>query len=477
MSLSSILNTARSGLLTAQRAVEVTSNNVANAQTEGYSRQRVDTAAELPTRFVQGEFSAGVRITGTSRARDQFLDASFRRASADASGGRVRSEALARMETIIGEPSDTGLSAALDAFYGAWSDFAARPSASGVQGAVQESGAKVAQQLNRSAQRLDELQVETRQRLESAVDEVNEIATAIADLNQEIVAAESGGQSANTLRDQRDLKLDRLVQLTGAEVLESADGSVGVLLNGLSLVDGSQVRPLTTSTVSGITEVTRASLPTRPVQIGGELGALRQLSVVDIPALTAELDTLTRGIVDGVNAIHRTGVTWSGTPPVATPAGDFFASDPMATAETDPLRTARGIRLDSAIAASSSAIAASAATATGPGDGSVALSISGLRTATIGFTNPDGSPRITESAGTFLQRIATGIAFTTRSVTDRAEVDDAIATQSDTRRQSVSGVSVDEELVRLIKFQQTYAAAAKLISTADRMSQTLLELR
>lgn len=245
------------------------------------------------------------------------------------------------METIIGEPSDTGLSAALDAFYGAWSDFAARPSASGVQGAVQESGAKVAQQLNRSAQRLDELQVERRVSASSpAVDEVNEIATAIADLNQEIVAAESVA-SANTLRDQRDLKLDRLVQLTGAEVLESSDGSVGVLLNGLSLVDGSQVRPLTTSTVNGITEVTRESLPTRPVQIGGELGALRQLSVIDIPALTAKLDTLTRGIVDGVNAIHRAGADLVGDPRVATPAGDFFASDPMATSDRSVAHGAR----------------------------------------------------------------------------------------------------------------------------------------
>lgn len=476
MSLSSILNTARSGLLTAQRAVEVTSNNVANANTEGYSRQRVDTAAELPTRFPEGEFGAGVRVMGTSRARDFFLDSSFRRASADASGGRVRSEALARMESIIGEPSDTGLGASLDAFYGAWSDFAARPTASGVQGAVQESGAKVAQQLNRTANQLDDLQVETRQRLTAAVDEVNEIARAVADLNRQIVSAEAGGQSANTLRDARDMKLDRLVELTGADVIEAGNGSVGVLLGGLSLVDGTEVRPLAATTVNGITEVTRASLTTRPVAIGGELGALRQLSVKDIPALRDDLDALARGIVDSVNALHRQGVTWSGTPPVATAAGDFFASDPLLTSETDPLRTARGIRLDSAVAASSSAIAASAATATGPGDGSIALQLAGLRTAPVAFTNPDGSPRVSETAGTFLQRVATDVAFTTRSVADRSEVDGAIATQSDSRRQSVSGVSVDEELVRLIKFQQTYAAAARLISAADAMAQTLLDL-
>ena len=477
MSLSSILNTARSGLLTSQRAVEVTSNNVANAQTEGYSRQRIETAASTPTRFPDGEFGAGVRVIGTTRARDQFLDAAYRRASSDASGGRVRAEALARMETVIGEPSDTGLGASLDAFYGAWSDFAARPNASGTAGAVQESGSRVAQQLNRTAQRLDELKVETRQRLQSSVDEVNSLAQAVADLNQQIVASESGGQSANTLRDARDLHLDRLVKLTGADVIEADNGSVGVLLGGLTLVDGNQVRPLAASMVGGVTEVTRASLTTRPVAIGGELGALRQLSVVEIPALQGDLDTLARGIVDSVNALHRQGATWSGTPPVATAAGDFFASDATFTPEADPLRTARGIRLDSAVAASSSAIAASVATAIGPGDGSIALQLAGLRSAAVNFTNADGSPRVSEAAGNFLQRVATNVAFATRSVSDRADVDEAMAVQSDTRRQSVAGVSVDEELVRLIKFQQSYAAAARLITTADGMMQTLLDMR
>ncbi len=477
MSISSILNTARSGLLTSQRAVEITSNNVANAQTPGYTRQRLDAAAELPTRFPDGEFGAGVRVTGTSRARDAFLDASYRRAAADASGGRLRAETLARMESILGEPGDVGLGAALDEFYNAWSDFSSRPTSSGVQGAVQEAGAKVAQQLNRLAARIDELQIETRQRLGSAVDEVNTLATSLADLNRQVVGAEAGGQSANTLRDKRDQLLDRLVELTGGEIIEAANGSVSVNLGGLSLVDGTEVHTITAVTIGGLTDVARSSDPTRPVVIGGELGALRQVSVKDIPALGNELDTLARGLVDGVNAIHRTGVTWSGSPPVAAAAGDFFASDPMLTAETDPLRTARGIRLDSAVATSASAIAASAATAAGPGDGTVALQLAGLRTSNTAFTNPDGTPRVSEPAGTFLQRIATGLAFTTRSVSDRSEVDGAIALQSDTRRQSVAGVSVDEELVRLIKFQQTYAAAAKLISTADRMAETLLNMR
>ncbi|MBX7120270.1 MAG: flagellar hook-associated protein FlgK [Gemmatimonadaceae bacterium] len=477
MSIGSILNNARSGLLAAQRAVEVTSNNVANAQTAGYTRQRVETAAQIPTRFADGEFGAGVRVIGTTRARDQFLDANFRRASADASGGRLRTDGLGRLETILGEPSDTGLGAALDTFYGAWSDLAARPTAGGVQGAVQQAGAQLALQFNRVAQQLDEFQVETRQRLEAAVNEVNELATAIADLNRQVVAQESGGQSANTLRDERDQKLDRLVALTGASVVEQPNGATSVLLGGLSLVDSTEVRPIAAVTANGVADVTRASDPTRPVIIGGELGALRQLSVVDIPTMQADIDTLARGVIDAVNAVHRQGVTWSGAPPTATAAGDFYAADPLLSAESDPLRTARGMRLDSAVAASASAIAASGATATGPGDGSIALAIAGLRTSDIGFTNPDGSARVDEPAGTFLQRVATNVAFAVKSTSDRTEVDEAIMTQADTRRQEVSGVSVDEELVRLIKFQQAYAAAARLVNTADAMAQTLLDLR
>ncbi len=477
MSINSILNTARSGLLTAQRAVEVTSNNVANANTLGYTRQRVDTAAEIPTRFPDGEFGAGVRVIGTTRARDFFLDSAYRRAAGDAAGGEVRSQALGRMESILGEPSDTGLGAALDAFYSAWSDLAARPTAGGVQGAVQEAGAQVALKLNTMAQRLDELQVENGQRLQSAVDEVNQIALAVADFNRQITALEGDGQQALVLRDQRDLKLDRLAQLTGGQVVEAENGSVAFLIGGLTLVDGTDVRPLATNTVNGITEVTRANNPAMPIQVGGELGAYRDVSVTEIPRMQQDLDALARGLVESVNAIHRQGVTWSGTPPVATAAGDFFASDPLLAAEADPLRTARGIRLDSAIAASSAAVAASISTATGPGDATVALQLAGLRTGNVTFTNPDGSARATESAQTFLQRIATDVAFASRAAGDRTEVDAAIATQTETRRESVSGVSVDEELVRLMKYQQTYAAAARLISTADRMAQTLLDLR
>ncbi len=477
MSISSLLNTARSGMLAAQRAVEVTANNVANAGTEGYTRQRVEQSTMIPARFTEGEFGAGVRVEGTTRARDVFLDAAYRRASSDAAGGGVRAGSLSRMEALLNEPADDGISAALDTFYNAWSDLAARPTSTSARAAVQQAGAALAEQINRVGDQLAQLSGEIRTRLDASVSEVNDLTTAIAEMNRNIVALESDGNSANTLRDARDLKLDRLAALTGAEVIERDNGSVGVLVNGLMLVDGIDRRELAATTIGGAIEVTRADLPSRPLQIGGELGGLRTTSVGDIPRMQAELDAFARGVVDGVNALHRSGVTWSGTPPVSAAAGDFFASDPLLAPEDDPLRTARGIRLDSAIAASPEAIAASPAAATGPGDASLALQLSQLRDTPVAFITADGAPLATESMGDFFRRVATDTAFLTRSVADRADVDAALTTQADTRRQEVSGVSVDEELVRLIKFQQAYAAAARMISTVDQMSQTLLDIR
>jgi flagellar hook-associated protein 1 FlgK len=331
--------------------------------------------------------------------------------------------------------------------------------------------------LNRAGEQLASLAGEVRTKFDGVVTEVNDITASIVELNRSIVALEADGHSANALRDQRDVKLDRLAELTGAEVIERDSGSVGVLVNGLMLVDGVDRREIAATIIDGNLEVTRADLPTRPLQVGGELGGIRTASSGDIPRMRAELDSLARGIVESVNAIHRTGVTWSGTPPVATNAGDFFASDPLVAAELDPLRTARGIRLDSAVAANASAIAASPATATGPGDSSLALQLSQLRDRPVPFTDSTGATIATESAGDFFRRIATDTAFLARSVGDRAEVDAALTTQADTRRQEVSGVSVDEELVRLIKFQQAYAAAARMIQTVDQMSQTLLDIR
>lgn len=477
MSLGSLLSTARSGMLAAQRAAEITANNIANANTEGYSRQRVETAAQQPVRYPNGEFGAGVRILGTTRARDQFLDANFRRSSADAAGGRTRSAALDRLESVLAEPNGSVIGSALDQFYGAWSDLATRPTVGSTHAAVQQSGAQLALQFNRAAEQLDSFAGETRARLGATVHEVNSLAESVALLNRQIVAQEAAGIEAPTLRDMRDQHIDRLAQLTGAEVIQHANGSVGVLLGGVSLVDGVSVQPIAVSLIGGRAEVTRASLPGTPVTIGGELGALRQVSNVDIPAMQADLDALARGVIESVNALHRQGVTWSGVPPVPTAAGDFFASDPLLAPEVDPLRTARGIRLDSAVASSTAAIAASDATATGPGDGSIALQLAALRSGAVTFTAPDGSPRVTESASSFLQRIATDLAFVTRGSKDRETIDNALATQGEARRQEVAGVSMDEELVRLIKFQQSYAAAARMINTADRMMQTLLDLR
>ncbi len=477
MSLGSVLNTARSGMLASQRAVEVTANNIANASTPGYTRQRVEQTTMIPERYAQGEFGAGVVIEGSTRARDVYLDAAFRRASGDAAGGNIRSNMLGRMEALLDEPSDTGLSAALDTFYNAWSDFAARPTSASAQTAVQQAGVAVAEQLNRAGNQLASLAGEVRTKFDGVVTEVNDITASIVELNRSIVALESDGHSANALRDARDMKLDRLAELTGAEVIERDSGSVGVLVNGLMLVDGVDRREIAATTINGALEVTRADLPNRPLQVGGELGGIRMASTGDIPRMQAELDSLARGIVESVNALHRTGVTWSGTPPVSANAGDFFASDPLVAAELDPLRTARGIRLDSAVAANASAIAASPATATGPGDSSLALQLSQLRDRPVPFTDSTGATIATESAGDFFRRIATDTAFLARSVGDRAEVDAALTSQADTRRQEVSGVSIDEELVRLIKFQQAYAAAARMIQTVDQMSQTLLDIR
>jgi flagellar hook-associated protein 1 FlgK len=244
MSLGSVLNMARSAMNAQQTAVQIASQNISNAQTEGYSRQRVDLAASLPTLFPWGSVGTGVTIAGISRARDALLDATFRGDSGGAASAQTTSDALSQIQGILGEPSDTGLSASLDAFWSAWSDLASDPTSSAAKSIVRQTGGDVASTLNRFARQLDALDQSNRQGMSQDIGQVNSLTKQIANMNREIVAAESGGQSANDLRDARDKMLDQLSTLVGGQVIEHSNGSVAVYMSGRMLVDDTSVNQL-----------------------------------------------------------------------------------------------------------------------------------------------------------------------------------------------------------------------------------------
>ncbi len=473
-SIGSILSIARTAMQAHQIAIQTASQNIANADVEGYSAQRVAFGANDPQSFTYGTIGTGVVVQGITRARDVLLDDQFRRASSSASASDTARDLTGRIEAVLGEPSATGLSNAMDMFWNSWSDLSADPASLSARGVVQQRGSELAGTFNRFAGRLDEVSSAARNRLTADVGQINELARQLGELNPAIVADESGRGTANDLRDTRDRLLDRLARLGETQVIERLNGSVGVYFAGRLLVDGADAKRLT---VVGATSLSiRFEGESSDVSgVGGTIGAALDAINTSIPAVLASLDSLAGTIVREVNAIHASGRVYTTASPSGTSAGNFFAQTGDETSG-DSGQTARGMTLSSTLAALDQ-VASSAGTATGPGNNAVAAGIAGLRNSSLDFFNASGTSILaTTSLGTFYRDTVARVGLASGQAASAATVHETLASQADVRRQSVSGVATDEELVGLIKHQQAYSAAARLVKVVDEMTQTLVDL-
>lgn len=476
-SVGGILSIARSALDASQVGIQVASQNIANAQTVGYTREQVNEVASTPQVTPFGSFGSGVTAQSITQIRNTFLDSTYRTASTAAGSANTTESALNQIDGIFGEPSTTGLASTLSAFWSSWSELASDPTNSAAQSVVQEQGQQVAQTLNGFASQISAMGATTESELSQGVTTVNNLLTQIASYNAQIVSTQAGGRSpANDLLDARNQALDQLSGLVNVQTTTQTDGTMGVYIQGNTVVSGSTAQQLTMS--NGVpASVSIVGVPGALTNIGGSTGA--QLSVLNttIPQVMTQLNSLAQGLVTQVNAIHSTGAVFSGNPPVASPAGNFFAETNPPPSGGDPLETAAGIQLDPTVAANAGAIAASAGTATGPGDNTVANAIANLQSANTTFTSPTGSTTFgTMSIDSFYQNLVGSVATQAQNAQDTATVNTTLQTNANTQRQSVSGVSTDEELTAIIQQQSAYTAAARLVTVVDQMMQTLNQL-
>ena len=458
-----LLNTARTGLMASQAQIAATSQNVTNAQTVGYSRQRVLVTAAEPQLLPQGSFGTGVRVDGVERMRDELMDSGLRRDSQSASFHETRRDALQAVENILGEPSNTGLASSLDQLWSAWSDLSTNPDSNAARGVVRQRAVQVSAQLNQYGNQINDAATVTRTRLLDTVNRVNSLSAQVADLNSRIVAAEASGQQSPDMRDQRDLKVDELAKLIGGNAQQQNNGSVNIIVGGDSIVDGANFKPVRVQALS--TDVTKlgialgaapsgGALSETMYQLGGEAAGFLDAYNNIYPGALSTLDGIASALVTTTNTVHQTGFIG------AVAAGNFF--DPTGT-------TARSIKVDASIMADASRIAASGI-ANESGDNAVALEMSQLRQTRVLVNGQTAS--ISEGYRTVIGNLAS----TVNGANGTAEAARTLTSQSETRRDSVKGVSIDEEMVNLMKFQQAYSAAAKLISVVDEMSQVVINL-
>ncbi len=442
----SSLTIGASGLYAAQRAVEVAAHNVANANNETFTRQRVTIQSALPTPGTagmrgDGDRGTGVTILDITRLRDRLADVSYRTEASITGATQARADALARADTLLGTFGD-GAPQSLSGFLASWNQLSLTPGDASARSSVLASGQRLAESLNSAATQLTTVGHEVALRVTDDVDELNGLLTSVAKLNYEIVKATTSDRSPNDLLDQRDAALDRISRLTGAKIDPQADGSVTVSIGGVNLVQG-----ITAATVAASgTEPVTVSVNGSTLALGGEIGGYVATVGIDLPSYRAQLDALAVGLRDVLNAAHRAGTGADGSTGV-----DFFVGTDAATLAINP-----GLTTDSVAASQSGASA----------DGNNAL--------TIATALRQGVAVGTQNFGDALRTFGGRVAQAGTDATRNAHTAQASLNAAQAARSSLNGVSVDEEMVDLVKFQHSYEAAARVISIADSMLDKLI---
>jgi flagellar hook-associated protein 1 len=422
------LQTALSGLVAEQAALDVTGNNIANSDTEGYSRQTAVLQTNEPITIpaispLTGEgvqLGTGVSVGTITRVRNVYLDAQYRTQNSALSEASTQSEELTQAQATFNEPSSSGLASQISKFWSAWSELANKPIGEEAKQGVVAAGKQLADTFHEISAQLSTISTQAGEQyaaLTGPSGEVTDDANQIAQLNGQIKLAEEAGQKPNEMLDRRDLLLDKLSGLAQVTVSEQPDGTDTVSFGDAAkpLVEGTTVNWPQTLTESA----------------GGKLGALLGLTSPTgaLSNYQTALNNVASTLASSVNALHT-----------STP---FFSGTTAATL---------------AVAVTAAQVQTSSTADAGGND--VAQEIAALR---------GGAAE--QSYAALIEQVGVGV----QSAKDEQANLQTTVTAINSQRQSVSGVSLDEEMTNLISFQRGYQASARTLTAMDSMLETLVE--
>ena len=440
------LRIGSSGLAVAQRSLETAAHNVANANTIGYSRQRVETtpAARIAShRGMLGPGSAGqgVDITAVTRATDSLLQANHRQTLAQQATWGTRANFFARAEQVLGTV-DAGLSQDLVAFWNSWEDLSQSPESTTSRDQVLAAGQQLATQLNLASGRVADLRNDVALDMTATVERVNDLTAEVARLNEQILRVRVHGTQPNELIDQRDVAMAELTELTGATMKVEADGDARVMVGNMPVVQGVSAE---TFEVTGTPPVVVWSATGQPAGLTGELGALVELGGPVVDDISTRLDTIATELRDLVNTTHAAGFGLDGVS-----GRDFFVGTDADDFAVDPALTG------SMIAASTSGAAA---------DGNHALALGGLRSVAA----PGGS-----TIAELFESVQGYLGLEAQQATTQRDLTGLVVDDIERALAEVIGVSTDEELTDMLQYQRAYEAAARVITVIDEMLDRLI---
>jgi flagellar hook-associated protein 1 FlgK len=567
-----LMDIAKRALAAEQVGVEVTSHNISNVNTPGYSRQIVTFEASMALPTPYGPLGYGVRVNGIERAFDYFATVKLDQNTSLLTMNKSLKSNLEQVASLFNETQTGGMRELLTGFWDAWNDLADNPSGAGERRSLLTRAQNLADTFNFRADQLVQMRTSITQEIGPTITKINDYTSQIAELNREIISSEVNGQQANDLRDQRNLAINKLSELVGVSYYTSGDGSISVTLpNGSSLVEGVNSCSLSYQiSASDKVEVLWNGPGGTSVDVtssisGGELAAKIQVRDTLIPQYQADMDDLAKELVAQVNSQHSLGVgldlfstttssnyvTNAGTALMNNPdlafgdritAGSFVihVEDSSTGGSTPTTINIDGTTTLTSLAAALNAIAGISASVVTSGSENRLRITGDAANFTFGFSQDTSNVLMALGINTFFkgdsawtigvndavandpnliaagqidpttgahppgdnsnallladlgeqavgpggltfsdayQQLVTDIALDAEKAGENMDYYQGLVDQFQEMRDSVSGVSLDEELTNLIKYQRAYQAAARMVTTADEMLQTLLSLK
>jgi len=496
-------NIATSGLFASQRALDLVSNNIANANTEGYSRQQMLQRASIPIGGdPRGLVGTGVETYDIIQIRSAYMDNKYWGQMKSYTEWKTKSEGLQDVEAIFNEPSETGIRAVMDELFASMEELVKKPGDNTNRVNLIEKAVTFSNTINGFGKQIVDSIREINFSVKSKVEEVNSLATQITELNRQIFNMELDGHKSNGLRDQRSTLVDKLSTMVNIDVSEVAgEGGIkyfNIRIGGITLVNHYQVNKLTVDNskvidvekygTGEISEVKWAGVNGQPLDLvkieGGELKGLLDVrdgtgenhSYRGFPFYLQQLNRFARDVAKAFNDQHKAGYDMSGNTNIA------FFEEPADTAApidiTDDWKNVNCLNLKVRDAVKNDPTKVAAADINGGESNNInAKLLAALRNRKDIFYNPADptfTQKINGTTDDFIKSVLSALSVDANQAERMTTNTESIVEQTKTKRMSESGVSLDEEMGNMVKFQQSYNASARMITTLDNIMDTMI---
>lgn len=464
-SLLNALNAGKTSLLTNQKCIEIVGNNIANVNTDGYSRQNAELTPIPSVTFGDFFIGQGVTVSNVSRDYSSFITGQLQDKSVELGEETGRSGPLTEMERIFGVSEDN-LASKINDFFDSWQQLSANPSGQVEKDTVIQKGQMLGDAFNSINDQMDTAVTNMNSEITAGVGDLNQKISQIAQLNDRINQVEISGQTENAARDQRDLLVKDLAEKLGAQTYTDNRGMVCVQLpGGLPLVQGNQA--MTINTVTNGTNVTLqlqvagSTVDISNANLGGEFKGLLDVRDNFISGLRNNLDQLATDLTTAVNQIHSGG--YYNDPITGPTQGQNFFTPVAANAS-------RHVEVDQKILSDTRYLAVAGQNTAAPGDNENALKIAQLENSKVANGGTDTFD------GFYSQMVSDVGLEAARNKLALSGSQDA-TTQLQNLRDGYSGVSLEEEMVNLMQYQRGFQSSAKFLATVDEMMNSLLQVK